>query len=475
MEEPQTVNLYHSLSHAPSRSLDNDLEDTIADLDLPPSSAVTPAIRWILFMLGSAVLLPWNVMITAMPFFLSRLEGSPLRMSFSSYLSVAFTAANLCFLGLATATTKQSSPTKRTRLTTLVLCLLTILLTISTFVRLPSGLFFAFVLINSVAQAGYGSYLQCAVVQIASVFGPIGMSVNMQGQAAVAVVVSGIQVISAMMSIWAHDDQTTLASPSGDPAATSASAFFTISAIFLLATTVAHAWLIRTPEYKRVAVSIEIQKPDILAQETATLISRGRENDEEHHSRLLAILKSNALYEIAVALVFTVTLAVFPAITTSVQPASGTHPLLFSAVHFFMFNTGDLGGRQLCTYPRFIVWSDKRLLVMSLARLLFIPLFLLCNIQGPNGSTDPHSAIISSDFIFLVLMFLFGLTNGYVASLCMIAAPSVEHNPKLQGRTEDIDIAATVASFCLVIGLALGSCASFAVRSVFCQCNPFVT
>lgn len=75
----------------------------------------------------------------------------------------------------------------------------------------------------------------------------------------------------------------------------------------------------------------------------------------------------------------------------------------------------------------------------------------------------------------MLILFIFGWTNGYVSSLCMMAAPSIEHNPKLKGRTEDVDVAATVASFCLVAGLVLGSIASFAVKSAVCQCNPFTT
>lgn len=57
----------------------------------------------------------------------------------------------------------------------------------------------------------------------------------------------------------------------------------------------------------------------------------------------------------------------------------------------------------------------------------------------------------------------------------MMAAPSIEHNPKLKGRVEDVDVAATVGSFCLVGGLVLGSVASFAVKGAVCQCNPFTT
>lgn len=73
----------------------------------------------------------------------------------------------------------------------------------------------------------------------------------------------------------------------------------------------------------------------------------------------------------------------------------------------------------------------------------------------------------------MLILLTFGLSNGYVSSLCMMAAPSVEHNPHLKGRVEDVDVAATVASFCLVGGLAVGSFASFAVRAAVCGCNPF--
>lgn len=46
-------------------------------------------------------------MITATPYFLSRLEGSSVKGTFSSYLSTAFTIPNLLFLAHATATSKK--------------------------------------------------------------------------------------------------------------------------------------------------------------------------------------------------------------------------------------------------------------------------------------------------------------------------------------------------------------------------------
>lgn len=145
---------------------------------------------------------------------------------------------------------------------------------------------------------------------------------------------------------------------------------------------------------------------------------------------------------------------------------------MFSAIHFLMFNVGDFAGRTICSFPRLHVWSAHRLLTLSLLRTLFIPLFLMCNVQWGSSSSSA-GPVISSDVMFMLIVLFFGLSNGYVSSMCMMAAPSITHNPRLKGRTEDVDVAATVASFCLVGGLAVGSMLSFAVRATVCDCNPF--
>ena len=49
------------------------------------------------------------------------------------------------------------------------------------------------------------------------------------------------------------------------------------------------------------------------------------------------------------------------------------HPLVFSAVHFLMFNLGDFAGRTLCSFPRLHVWAARRLLLLALLRTLFAP------------------------------------------------------------------------------------------------------
>ena len=157
---------------------------------------------------------------------------------------------------------------------------------------------------------------------------------------------------------------------------------------------------------------------------------------------------------------------------------------MFSSVHFLMFNVGDVVGRSILSYPKFHSWSARRLLTLSLLRTLFVPLFLMCNIQSPSDIPIPDTLlpdtllaadvpIINSDLLFFLILLVFGMSNGYVSSMCMIAAPSTTHNPRLRDRG-DVDVAATLASFCLVGGLAAGSFASFFVRAQVCKCNPFI-
>jgi len=296
------------------------------------------------------------------------------------------------------------------------------------------------------------------------------MQAVMSGQAAVAVAVSGVQVLSAAASLRVAPKEPATYQSDGSAEETSAFIFFGLSTVFLAFAAVAYSWMLKLPVYTKVMA--EQGRIDGNSDGRGNLIPREGSGREEEKGRLMRVFKANATYEFAVAYVFIITLSVFPAISTAILPTNpNTHPLLFTAIHFLAMNLGDFFGRFICAYPSVYIWSAKRLLTLSLARTLFIPIFLMCNVQG---STPGHSPIISSDFLFMIIMLVFGATNGYVSSLCMMAAPSLEHNPNLHGRKEDVSTAATLAGFCLVGGLAVGSIMSFAVRYAICGCNPFI-
>jgi len=375
------------------------------------------------------------------------------------------------------------------------LALLTCILTITTFIDLPEGTFATFTIVTGIALAAAGSYLQTSTIAVASLFGPTVIQSMMSGQGVVGVVLSTVQLISAASSLHVSEE-----GPADGVAETkSARLFFGISASFLLACYVANAWMTRLPSFRAVVpVDSEPWKSRRLS---VSADPRSPVIDAPHYSapdskalwdRILSVARRNIIYEIAIAYVFVITLvshitsfgsrdvtcaiqSVFPTITISIVSTNpAIHPLLFSSLHFVVYNVGDWFGRYLCGIPRLLIWCARRLLILSLLRTLFIPLFLACNLQH-DASSPSTPPIINSDLLFMLLLFAFGVSNGYVSSMGLIAAPSLEHNPRLKGRKEDVDIAAPIASFCLVGGLVIGSILSFIVRAIVCSCNPFFT
>ncbi|THH33639.1 hypothetical protein EUX98_g506 [Antrodiella citrinella] len=316
---------YQSLSQAPNveaegdnsllRSLDLDDEETLAD-ELVTQEAISTTdgrIRWIHFVLGCAVLLPWNVIITATPFFLTRLEGSSLKSTFSSYLSTTFTISNFVFLAHATVSSDQSTNARRALLAILALTLLTFMFTVSTFFQGSPGTFFAFVIVNGILQAAAGSYLQASVIAVASLFGPTAMQSVMSGQAAVGVAVSAVQVISAASSL--RGEPTAQQLRESRPEERSALTFFALSTAFLLFSAAAHAYLLRLPLYKAVIGQFShirhVARGDAsgaLEDESQTMLPPPKASATEKREQIARVAKSNIVYNLGVAYVFVVTL-----------------------------------------------------------------------------------------------------------------------------------------------------------------------
>ncbi|KAG9034324.1 hypothetical protein FRB95_013360 [Tulasnella sp. JGI-2019a] len=456
-------------------------------------------ISWSYYVLGAASLLSWNALITAFPYFLSRLDGSKLKNTFPSYFSATYTLVSSIAFAHATLTAKQADASSRFRRALFWIMGLLLLLALSPFVPTAPSTFFAFALFDGVLQAGAGAYFQTSVVALASMFGPFAIQAVFAGQAAVGVFVSVVQYITAAVSVMSKPSSAALDPTANDHASTAAFLFFGISTLFLVLTLVVHGWLVRLPAYiernkalgnartQGVYVEEEEEEPEGLGQGMAGSAADdrllvGMEVPATQRVGILSMARLNGAYNFSVCYVFIVSLAVFPAITSSIQSIHQSEqrtplifsPILFTSLHFLTFNIGDYLGRAICSFPHLIVWSRKRLLGLSLARTIFIPIFLACNIQRTSLPTIPAVApLVNSDAGYLFILLLFGISNGYVATSGIMAASSTLHNPRL--RAEDADTAATVAQFFLVSGLTLGSVASFGVRASICDCNPFQT
>jgi equilibrative nucleoside transporter 1/2/3 len=193
------------------------------------------------------------------------------------------------------------------------------------------------------------------------------------------------------------------------------------------------------------------------------------DNDNDHDPvdrprplRRLAEKSSCLLF--TVAFVFVVTLMIFPSITSMIksihrQPSASRifDDDIFVAMHFLLFNIGDWLGRILPLYIS--TFNPSVLLVLASLRVLFVPLFLVCNVVATERNMP---VLIRSDGAYFVLLGLFSMTSGWVCSLTMMAAPQ---QPFLRSSTEK-SLVGSLMSFSLVVGLAIGGSLSFWTRSM---------
>jgi equilibrative nucleoside transporter 1/2/3 len=163
------------------------------------------------------------------------------------------------------------------------------------------------VLLNGALQATAGAYLQTSVIAVASLFGPAAVQAMMSGQAAVAVVVSGVQVLSAAAFLWGESgESSTFDVAIAAAEERSASTFFALSTVFLLFCAAVHGWLARLPTYKIIAAPLEQHKTTRGAHQSLTSTRRPELSDEK--ARILQVAKANITYEVSIACVFVVTI-----------------------------------------------------------------------------------------------------------------------------------------------------------------------
>jgi equilibrative nucleoside transporter 1/2/3 len=178
----------------------------------------------------------------------------------------------------------------------------------------------------------------------------------------------------------------------------------------------------------------------------------------------LLVLGKISLYAASVFSIFVVTLACFPAVTVLVVSTGLAEGGQWSTVYFIpvacflLFNVGDLIGRFSAQY---LQWPKPGRLGMiivfalSMARLAFIPLFLVCNAKpGGRHVTDVY---FYSDLAYIIVMSLFSVTNGYLANICMMSAPQVCKGPEAQ-------TAASIMVALLGLGLGTGALMSYPVQ-----------
>lgn len=181
-------------------------------------------------------------------------------------------------------------------------------------------------------------------------------------------------------------------------------------------------------------------------------------------ANLKTVLAKCWRYALSAFIVFCTTLSVFPSVIVLITSQYSSDPSnVFANTYFtpvccfLLFNCGDYTGRILASWIRLpgqSVSGQNVTLLLSLVRVVFVPLFMLCN-AAPTVRLLP--VLFSTDADFYALMVIFSISNGYLGNLAMMLGPQTS-----QVREEQETIASLLVAV-LVLGIGTGSFLSYPI------------
>ncbi|XP_055763462.1 equilibrative nucleoside transporter 1 [Salvelinus fontinalis] len=425
----------------------------------------------IFFMLGLGTLLPWNFFMTATMYFSSRLrdpsqmgtdlsgngtggEGdnrSLLEAKFNNVMTLCAMVPLLAFTCL-NSVLHQRIPQKFRIMGSLAVILVVFLLTaILVKIEMAPLPFFTLTMIKIVIINSFGAILQGSLFGMAGKLPTQYTTPIMSGQG-MAGTFAAFSMICAIAS--------------GSEINDAAFGYFITACAVILLAIISYVVLPKLEFYQYYKtqsgnrVSDEENKLDLLkkenAAETKPVFNKG---EEEQNVSMLTIFKKIWVLALSVCFAFTITIGIFPAVTVDVKSTiadGGTWELYFIPVCcFLLFNLSDWVGRSLtavCMWPG----KDSKLVpILLVARVIFVPLFMLCNVQ-PRYNLP---IFFEHDAWFIVFMIVFAFSNGYLASLCMCFGPK-------KVAAHEAETAGAIMAFFLSLGLALGASLSFLFRGL---------
>ncbi|KAH8673703.1 nucleoside transporter-domain-containing protein [Xylariales sp. PMI_506] len=405
-------------------------------------------------LLGVAMLWAWNMFLAAAPYFQTRFATDEwLLQNFQSFIISVSTVTNLGAMLILTNIQYSASYPFRINLAMYIDVAVFALLALSTvaFLDATPGQYLVFLLLTVAGTAYAAGLMQNGAFAFAASFGrPEYMQAIMAGQGVAGVLPSVAQIISVLV-----------APPTGPPkpeegdtgnSSSKAAFIYFLTAVIIFVVTIA-AFIPLVRRHKQI---VESRMVENMAASFNSI------EEAERATRKVVTMKTlfKKLHWLAAAVFMCFAVAMFFPVFTpkilSVHPPDANSPLLqpaaFIPLGFFFWNLGDLGGRS----GALILSLRQRpglLFIISIARILFLPLYALCNIHGKG-------AIINSDvFYLLFVQFPFGLTGGWLGSNCMMAAGEWVD----EGERE---ASGGFMGLCLVAGLTFGSLLSFTAAGI---------
>ena len=205
---------------------------------------------------------------------------------------------------------------------------------------------------------------------------------------------------------------------------------FSFSVLFLIGSIFALIYLMRTPLYQqciegRSANNDCENEPD----ENTQLVTNQTEQEDNVDKTVYVslVLRKIKIEATTVFIIYIVTLGLFPAVTVLVESTNSSSggdwelKYFVPVACFLIYNIGDYLGRLLVGTNLAPKICSKFALVLSILRIVFIPLMLFCNI----APSQRHfiSVHFPSDTVYIILVLVMAVTNGYLTSIVMVNAP----------------------------------------------------
>uniref|UniRef100_A0A3Q4HF36 Solute carrier family 29 member 3 n=1 Tax=Neolamprologus brichardi TaxID=32507 RepID=A0A3Q4HF36_NEOBR len=395
----------------------------------------------IFFLMGIGSLLPWNFFITAKHYWLYKLSNdthhsgneeqhSDLSDYFESYLSLASTVPSVLCLIL------NYVFVNRIRILSSLFVILFVFAVTTALVKVDTSnhrMGFLVVTLVSVAVVSGASN-----IFYGSIFGISGHFPMRISQA----LISG-QAMGGTLSALASIADLAIAKD----VTNSALVYFLTADVFILLCIITYLLLPRLA-YSRsvVLVSMWLNTPPTTSDEGA-----GNKTPP-----LRPILRKIWLLGLSVFYVFSVSIMVFPAVSSGIQSVNKDSGSPWTTAYFvplscfLLYNVADLFGRMATAWLQVPGPTSKVLPVLVLCRSVMVPLLMLCNYQPRDHLL---TVVFNHDAYPVLFNSLLGLSNGYLGTLPMIYGPKVVHR-------ELAEATGVIMSFFLALGLAVGSALS---------------
>lgn len=358
-------------------------------------------------MLGAGVLLPWNVILSSMDFFLALFPGSDIIFHFSA----AYMLLNLAGLVLSLRVEIGGHTTR----VVVPYCVYIVVVVALGLVRVE------WVLVLLVGLLGFAdAVVSGAIFAIAGALHPRYVSAIMTGHGLAGLSICVVRVFAKLA--FREDFRGILVSARVSLAVTAAVLILDVLLFFLV--------LKRT----RAASSA------LEGGAAGSLSWPGL-------SRLSAITRE-AKYPIAIAGgTFWITLSLFPGVTSLMTSSSASLNATgwFVVILVALFNLGDLIGRSL---PNFEFFTSRLMMraqvILAVSRLIFVPLFVLCIRPRVLGDVPAY-----------IIMLVFAVGNGLLTTISIQGGIHIVQN-------QDKQLAGVVMVFWLTVGLTFGVLTGYA-------------